>query len=425
MKGLVIEGGRLIDPGNGFNAEADLFIADGRIAAIGTAPAGFSAEARLDARGQIVCPGLIDLAVRPREPGQTQKATIASETEAAAAGGITTLCCLPDTKPVIDTASVVELIRRRAEHADKARVLPLGALTRGLEGELLSEMAALQDAGCPAMHDGGRPVANSRVLRRAMEYAATYELPVFLTPKDLALSEGGLMHEGPVATRMGLPGSPVAAETAGLARDLALVEQTGTRTHFGRLSSARGVEQIARAQRDGLPVSADVAIHQLFLTEMDVWDFNSACRVDPPFRSDGDRHALRAGVATGVIAAICSDHQPHDLDAKAGPFAATEPGISGLDSLLALVLRLVDEGLLPLADALARVTCNPARILGIEAGTLGVGKVADLCVFDPHAVWWYRAEAMVSRGKNSPFLGWEFTGRAMHTLVGGRVVFSR
>jgi len=425
MKGLVIRNGRVIDPANDFDAVADVFVADGRIAAIGQAPAGFEVGDELDAAGLIVCPGLVDLSARLREPGATHKATIASEARAAVAGGITTLCLPPDTKPAIDTSSVVELIRRRAEEAGAARVVPLGALTQELGGQLLSGMAALADAGCPALSDGGRPVANSRVLRRAMEYAATFDLPLLLTPKDLALSEGGLMHEGTVATRLGLPGIPEAAETAALARDLALVEQTGARTHFARLSTARGADWLARARRDGLPVSADVAIHQLFLTEMDLWDFNSTCRVDPPLRGQRDREALRRAVAEGVIEVICSDHQPHDADAKDAPLAGSEPGISGLDSLLALVLRLADEGVLSLARALALVTSNPARVLGIDAGHLSPGAPADLCLFDPDAAWWLSADSMRSRGKNSPFLGWEFTGQVVHTLVGGRRVYSR
>lgn len=424
MKGLVISGGRVVDPASGLDSVADLFIADGRIAAIGSAPAGFVAEETLAAEGYLVCPGLIDLAAHPREPGATHKATVASETRAAAAGGITTLCCVPATDPVVDQPTVVELLRRRAEEADAARLLPLAALTQGLQGEKLSAMAALKDAGCAAVSDGGRPVRSSQVLRRALEYAATFELPVLLTPRDPWLSEEGLIHEGSVSTRLGLAGIPEAAETAALARDLALIEQTGTRCHFGRLSSARGVEHLRRGIAGGLPVSGDVAIHQLFLTELDVWDFDSRCLVQPPLRTIGDRDALRRAVADGTLAVICSDHQPQDVDAKAGPLAATEPGISGVDTLLALVLRLVEEELLTLTQALACVTCNPARVLGIERGTLAAGAVADVCVIDPDAIWRLSAQTMHSRGKNTPFSGWELSGRAVHTLVNGRRIHS-
>lgn len=424
MSSLLIRGGRVVDPANRIDRVADLCIVDGRIQAIDTPPSGFRADHTLDASGKVVCPGLVDMAARLREPGQTYKGSIASETAAAVAGGITTVCLPPDTQPVIDIPSVVQLVRRRAEQAELARVAPLGALTQGLGGQLLSEMAALYEAGCPAMSDGGKPVANSRVLRRALEYAGSFKLPVLLTPKDPWLSDGGLMHEGPVASRLGLPGLPEAAETAALARDLALVEQTGTRTHFCRLSTARGADWLSRARREGLPVTADVAAHQLFLTEMDLWDFNSTCRVDPPLRSQRDRDALRRAVLDGTITVLCSDHQPHDPDAKLAPFAATEPGVSAIDSLLALVLRLADEEAMALPDALALVTCNPARVLGLTVGTLSPGAPADVCVFDPDAVWWLTPETMRSQGKNSPFLGWEFTGRVTHTLVAGRLVYA-
>ncbi len=424
MNGIVISGGRVIDPAHGLDRETDLFIVDGRVAALDQAPAGFAASVEIDAREKWVCPGLIDLATQPREPGQTQKASISSEAKAAAAGGITSFCCQPNTDPVVDLPTVVELLRRRSEEATAARLLPLGALTQNLSGEKLSAMAALRDAGCVAMSDGGRPVVNSQVLRRALEYADTFEITVILTPRDPWLSEGGLAHEGAVSTRLGLIGIPEAAETAALARDLALVEQTGTRTHFGRLSTARSVELIAQALDAGLPVSADVAAHQLFLTELDLWDFNHDAYVQPPLRTVTDREALRRGVASGAIGVICSDHQPHDPDAKSGPLAAIEPGISGLDSLLALVLRLVDEGLLKLPQALATVTCNPARVLGIDRGHLAPGAQADICVIDPHAVWRLEGANIRSRGRNTPFRGWEFTGRATHTLVDGRLVFS-
>lgn len=422
MSSMVIRNGRVLDPASGFDAVTDLYIQDGRISAIGEPPAGFAAATEIDASGLIVCPGLIDLAARLREPGATHKADISSETRAAAAGGITTLCCPPDTQPIIDTPAVVEYIRHRAEPSG-IRVMPLGALTQGLQGQLLSAMASLQAAGCVAVSDGGRPVSNSRVLRQALDYARTFDLPVLLTPRDPGLSEGGLMHEGRVATRMGIAGIPQAAETAALGRDLALVEQTGARVHFGRLSTGRGAELIRRARRDGLPVSADVAIHQLFFTELDLWGFESMYRVEPPFRTAEDRDSLRRAVADGTLL-LCSDHQPHQPDAKQAPLASADPGLSGLDTLLALVLRLVEEGVLPLRDALARVTVDPARVLGLDSGVIAVGRPADLCLFDPDAVWQLREDAMLSRGKNSPFIGWEFTGQTRYTVVGGQLVYS-
>ncbi|MER2528753.1 MAG: dihydroorotase [Candidatus Competibacter denitrificans] len=417
-------GGRLIDPAHRIDTLSDVFIAEGRIVGIGRPPEGFVADRVIDARRRIVCPGLIDLCARLREPGHEHKATIASETRAAAAAGITTLVCPPDTDPVIDEPAVVELIRRRAKATGKARVLALGALTHHLGGERLAEMAALKEAGCVGISDGGYPVSNTLVLRRALEYAATFDLTVFLTPLDGQLASG-IAHEGPIATRMGLPGIPAAAETGALARDLELIRDMGVRVHFGRLTCARSVELIARAQADGLAVTADVAIHQLHLTELDLAGFDSRCHVRPPLRRAQDRDALRAGLVSGVITAICSDHQPHEPDAKQAPFGDTEPGISGLDTLLALSLRLADDDALPLPVVLERLTCGPARILGLDYGQLQTGAVADLCVFDPALAWQATPPMWHSHGQNSPFLGWELQGQVTHTLLAGQVVYER
>ncbi len=419
---IAIRNGRLIDPAHQVDATTDLFVVDGRIAGIGQPPEGFQADRVIDARDRIVCPGLIDLCARLREPGQEHKATIASETAAAAGGGVTTLVCPPDTDPVIDEPAVVELIRRRAKAAGQARVLILGALTHRLRGERLAEMAALQEAGCVGVGDGGRPVASTRVLRRALEYAATFGLTVFLTPLDPALGHG-VAHEGQVATRMGLAGIPAAAETGVIARDLELIRDLGVRVHFGRLSCARSVELVARAQAEGLPVTADVAVHQLHLTEIDLAGFDSRCHVLPPLRGLRDRDALRTGLASGVVGALCSDHHPHEPDAKQAPFGDTEPGISGLDTLLALSLRLAWDELLPLSALIERLTWGPARILGLKSGHLGVGAPADVCVFDPEADWRVEPDRLRSRGQNSPFLGWELRGRVTHTLLEGRVVY--
>ncbi|MEW6353394.1 MAG: dihydroorotase [Pseudomonadota bacterium] len=422
---LSILGGRVIDPAHNIDQAQDLHIEAGRIVALGMAPRDFKAEHIIRAQGKIVFPGLIDLCARLREPGQEHKATIAGETRAAASAGITTLCCPPDTDPVIDTPAVAELIHQRAEHAGHARVVALGALTKGLAGRELSEMIALKEAGCVGLSNALQPISNTQVMRRAMEYAATHGLTVFLHAEDPWLRNRGCAHEGAVSARLGLPGIPEAAETAALARDLILIEQTGVRAHFCRLSSLRAVRMVARAQHDGLPVSADVAAHHLHLTDMDVADFNSDCHVIPPLRALRDRDGLRQGVAEGVLAAVCSDHQPHEPDAKQNPFMATQPGISALETLLALTLRLVDENILTLSAALARLTSGPARILGLDAGTLGVGKSADICIFDPAQTWTLHKEQLVSQGKNSPFSGWEFQGRVTHTLLGGKVVYTR
>ena len=424
MKGLLIKGGHVVDPANKIDAVKDLYIdSTGFITGVGKAPEGFQAERTIDARGKIVCPGLIDLRARLREPGLEYKATMESETRAAVAAGITTLCCPPDTWPVIDTPAMAQMVQSRAWRFGLAFVHPLGALTQGLEGKLLTDMAALEEAGCVGVSNGLEPITDTLVLRRAMEYASTFDLTVYLHAEDPWLRNNGCVHEGEIGTRLGLPGIPEAAETVAVGRDLALIEQTGVRAHFCNLSSARAVAMIAEAQKLGLPVTADVTAHHLHLTEHDIGYFNTQCHVRPPLRALRDRDALRVALANGVIGAICSDHQPHEPDAKLAPFAESSPGISGLETLLPLSLRLVDEKLLSLSEAIARLTVHPAQILGVECGSLSVGATADVCIFDPKARWTLSADKLVSRGRNTPFLGWEFTGRVTHTLVGGDVVF--
>ena len=420
---LIIKGGRLMDPANAVDGNRDLYIDDkGFVVGIGAAPAGFKAARTIDASGRIVCPGLVDLRARLREPGFEYKATIESEARAAVASGITTLCCPPDTVPVIDTPAMAQMIQSRAWRFGFAFIHPLGALTQNLEGKLLTDMEALDDAGCVGFSNAFKPVIDTLVLRRAMEYCATFDLTVFLHSEDPWLRAGGRAHEGEVATRLGLPGTPEAAETVGVARDLALIEHTGVRAHFCNISSARALTMIAQAQQHGLPVSADVTAHHLHLTEHDVVDFNTQCHVRPPLRSARDREALRAALKSGVLAAVCSDHQPHEPDAKLAPFAQSEPGISGLETLLPLTLALTDEGVLGLSEAIALLTHRPADVLGIDAGRLGVGDTADVCIIDLQARWTLEAERMISRGRNSPFLGRPMHGRVTHTLVGGRLV---
>ena len=421
---IKISGGRLIDPENRIDDRLDLYIADGRIAAIGAAPDGFSEDIELDAGGLVVIPGLIDLCARLREPGQEHKASIDGECRAAAAGGITTLCCPPDTDPVIDTPAVVELIRHRAQQAGAARVVTLGALTKGLHGEQLSEMAALQRAGCVGVSNALKPLASTLVERRAFEYAATFGLTVFLHADDAALSANGCIHEGELSTRLGLPGIPQAAETVAVARDLALIQQTGVRAHFCRLTTQHAVRMVARAQFDGVPVSADVAVPHLYLSEVDTVDFGADYHFIPPLRTQEDREWLRKGLLSGTVSALCSDHQPHEPDAKLAPFPATEPGASGVDSLLSLTLKLVDEDQNLLADAIARVTSGPAKILGIPYGDLAVGRAADLCIYAPDSNWRLDETSMNSQGKNTPFRGWEMPGRVRYTLRDGQIIFS-
>ncbi|OGI47169.1 MAG: dihydroorotase [Candidatus Muproteobacteria bacterium RBG_16_65_34] len=421
---LLIQGGHLVDPANLVDAEKDLYIDDeGFVVGVGKAPEGFKPERILDAKGRIVCPGLVDLRARLREPGLEYKATIESEVQAAVAAGITTLCCPPDTNPVIDTPAMAQMIQHRAWRFGLAFIHPLGALTKGLAGMELTDMRALNDAGCVGLTNALAPVTDTLVMRRALEYAASFDLTVFLHSEDPWLHANGCMHEGEVSTRLGLPGIPEAAEIVGVARDLALIEQTGVRAHFCGLSSARAVAMIARAQGRGLPVSADASAHHLHLTEHDIGFFDTQCHVLPPLRSLQDREGLRAAVQRGTIAAICSDHQPHEPDAKLAPFAESEPGVSALETLLPLTLRLVDENLLTLNQAIAMLTVKPARILGVDAGHLGVGATADVCIFDPEARRTLTAENMVSRGRNTPFLGRELRGRVTHTLVGGDTAF--
>jgi len=422
---LSIRGARVIDPARGYYAVTDLHVAAGKIVALGPAPDGFCPERTLEADGWLAIPGLIDLCARLREPGAEQKATLRSETRAAAAAGITTLCCPPDTHPVIDTPAVAQLIRRTAARHGFARVLPAGSLTRGLKGKHLSEMAALQQAGCPVLSHADRPLNDTRVLRRALEYATTFALTCMLSPVDGPLSEGGLVHEGVVSARLGLPGIPEAAETVAVARDLALAEQTGARIHFRGLSTARGVAMVAEARARGIAVTADVGVHQLFLTEEAIGTFDANAYVLPPLRTEADRQALRAAVAAGHIDALCSDHQPHEPDAKLNPLPQTQPGLSGLETLLPLTLRLVTEGVLSLHAALACVTSKPAAILGLDAGRVAPGAVADLCIVDPGARWRVSPETLYSRGHNTPFLGAEMQGQTRWTLLGGRIVFAR
>jgi dihydroorotase len=419
---ISIRHGRLIDPANGIDGLLDLHIAEGRVLAVGDAPAGFTPDRVLDANDQVVCPGLVDLCARLREPGQEHKGTIASETAAAAAAGITTLCCPPDTWPVIDTPAVAQLISQTAERVGRARVVPAGALTQGLDGQQISEMVALSQAGCAVMSQADRPILNTLVLRRAMEYAATFGLGVFLRPQDPFLRDNGCAHEGQVSARLGLPGIPAAAETVALARDLALAEQTGARVHFRGLSCARSLEMLAEAKQRHIAVTADVGVHQLFLTEEDLEGFDSQCHLDPPLRTAADRAALRDAVRDGLVTAVCSDHQPHEADAKLAPFPGTAPGMAALETLLPLMLRLVAKDLLDLPTAIARLTSGPAAILGLPLGDLATGRVADVCVFDPQARWRVGPDAWLSQGRNTPFLGARMKGRVRWTLLGGRVV---
>lgn len=417
-----ILGARVIDPSSGLDRVADLYLEDGRLAAIGQAPAGFHADKTLEAQGLVAAPGLVDLSVALREPGYSRKGSIASETLAAAAGGVTSLCCPPQTKPVLDTSAVAELILDRAREAGHAKVFPIGALSKNLAGEQLAELVALRDAGCVAFGNGLDSFRSTRTLRRALEYAATFDLTVIFHSQDHDLAEGGLAHEGATASFLGLPGIPETAETVALARDLLLVEQSGVRAHFSQLTSARGAQLIAEAQARGLPVSADVALYQLILTDEALQDFSSLYHVQPPLRTRSDREGLRQAVKSGVISAIASHHQPHERDAKLAPFGATEPGISSVQLLLPLAMSLVQDGLLDLPTLLARLSAGPAEALRLPAGRLAVGAPADLLLFDPQAST-LAGESWYSKGANCPFIGHCLPGAVRYTLVDGRISY--
>lgn len=418
-----IHGGRVIDPANRVDTRQDIYLANGRVVGLGHPPEGFAADLEIAAEGQVVCPGFIDLSARLREPGDEHKATIASESRAAAAGGITTVCMPPDTCPIIDTPAVAQLIQDKAALAGQLRIQPIGALTRGLRGQDLSEMSALKEAGCRAVSNATVPVANTLVLRRALEYAASHDLLVIVRPEDRDLADQGCAHEGTISTRMGLRGIPYAAETVAVAQVLALIEHTGARVHFAQLSSARALRSIARARDKGLLVTADVAIHQLHLTDEAIQDFDANYHLRPPLRESSDRDALRDGLRDGVITALCSDHQPHEPDAKLDAFPATEPGIATLQTLLPLTLALVEAGTLTLNQALAALTSGPAAILGLQSGSLSVGSVADFCIFDPEQPWTLDGDTWLSEGRNTPYWGQTMQGRVTQTFLEGVRVF--
>ncbi len=426
---ILIQGGRVIDPQSGFDQTADIAIRGSAIASVGALPADFKPDQTIDATGCIVAPGLVDLAVRLREPGHEHAGMLASELSAAAAGGVTSVICPPDTDPVLDEPGLVEMLRYRAEKLQTSRVFPLGALTRNLQGEVLTEMLALTDAGCVAFSQAEVPLVNTQVMLRALQYASTFGCAVWLRPQDLHLGQG-VAASGPLATRMGLSGVPVAAETIALHTIFELVRATQARVHLCRISSAAGVQLVRQAKADGLPITCDVSINSLHLIDTDMGYFDSRMRLNPPLRQQRDRDALRIGLADGTIDALVSDHTPVDEDAKALPFAEAEPGATGLELLLSLALKWSQEDRIELPRALAVLTSNPARVLGTplgamhgHAGQLKVGGMADICIFDPAERWTVTPQTLHSQGKHTPFSGYELPGRVRCTLVGGRVAY--
>ena len=423
---IKISNGRLIDPANDIDKKGTLCIAGDVIVFTGSrSPSDFTPDIEIDAAGQWVCPGIIDLGARFREPGLEHKATIASESAAAASGGVTAVCYPPDTDPVLDTPAVVELIHQRTEKCNKTRIYPIAALTHALGGEFLAEIHALKEAGCLAVSNANRPIASTEVWRRAMEYSASVDIPIFIHPEDPFLRNSGVVHEGALSTRLGLPPIPNTAETLAVSQALLLIEQTGVRAHFCRLSCSRSIELIAQAKREGLPVTADVSVCHLFLTEMDVDGYNTDCHLIPPLRGLTDKQALTQGLVDGIIDAVCSDHQPHDDDAKAAPFSLTEPGASSLELLLPLMLDLTHKKILSPTQVINCLSANPARILGLESGSLSKGSPADIILIDTNKSWTVNRENLLSAGKNTPFDGWELQGKVSHTLLAGEIVFQQ
>lgn len=426
---ILIRNGRVIDPARNFDALCDVAVAAGRVIGVGQVPEGFAPNRTIDARGCIVAPGLVDLAVRLREPGHEHEGMLESEMAAAVAGGVTSVVCPPDTDPVLDEPGLVDMLKFRAEKLHQARVFPLGALTRGLAGEVLTEMAELTESGCVGFSQAEVPLQNTQVLQRALQYAATYGYTVWLRPQEYHLGKG-VAASGPLATRLGLSGIPVAAETIALHVIFELMRVTGARVHLCRISSAAGVALVRAAKEEGLKVTCDVSINSLHLTDVDIGYFDSRMRLSPPLRQQRDRDALREGLADGTIDALVSDHTPVDEDAKVLPFAEAEPGATGLELLLGLGLKWGQESGVGLMRALAVLTCEPARVLGASLGTLQAsagqlvdGGVADVCIFDPQDAWTVAPEALRSQGRNTPFGGHELPGRVRCTIVGGTVAY--
>ncbi|RYY97362.1 MAG: dihydroorotase [Comamonadaceae bacterium] len=420
---ILIHNGRVIDPASGFDGTATVAIVDGKIQSIGEAPAGFQAERTFDAAGCLVLPGLVDLCARLREPGYEHEGMLESEMNAAVAGGVTSLVCPPDTDPVLDEPGLVEMLKFRAEKLRRARLFPQGALTRGLQGEVLTEMAALSEAGCIGFGQAEVPLTNTQVLQRALQYASTYGHTVWLRPQDRDLGKG-VAASGALATRLGLSGVPVAAETIALFTIFELMKSTGARVHLCRLSSAAGVKLLRDAKAAGLPVSADISINSLHLTDTDIGYFDSRARLTPPLRQQRDRDALSAALADGTLDALVSDHTPVEADAKTLPFAESEAGATGLELLLPLALQWSRRDGASLQRAVEVVTAAPAKLLGGAAvGRLAVGAPADLVIADPAREWQVLPQALRSQGKYTPFADHALQGAVRATLVGGQLVY--
>jgi dihydroorotase len=422
---ILIKNGHVMDASQKLDQIKDVYISDGKIAAIGNAPADFKADQTLDAHGKWVLPGLVDLSARLREPGSEYKATLLSELRAAMAGGVTSLACPPDTDPVLDEPGLVEMLKHRAKSHALANVYPLGAITRQLQGHLLTEMFALTSAGCVGFSQADSAIVDTQVLWRAFEYAATFGYTLFMRAEDPYLAKNGVAHDGEVASRLGLKGIPVAAESIALQTMLRVAQATGAKLHIARVSTAESVELIRQAKQEGMQVTADVSIQHLHLTEMDIGFFDSMVHLTPPVRTQRDRDALRAGLLDGTLDAICSDHTPVDDDGKALPFAESHPGASALELLLPLTLKWAAQAKISPAQALEKITQIPAKILGVPAGNLQVGANADVVIYNPEVEWRVESHVLVSQGKNTPFMRQSLSGKVTETLTNGRLVFQQ
>jgi dihydroorotase len=423
MPDILLRGGRVIDPVRDFDAQADVLVVDGNIARIERGLAAPGAKV-IDAKNCWVVPGLIDLHVHLREPGQEYKENIETGTVAAAAGGFSAVCCMPNTNPLNDTRAVTDLIVQRARDKGAVRVYPIGCITQGQKGETLADMGELQEAGCVAVSDDGHGVMNSEVMRRALEYARSFHMPLIQHCEDSALSASGAMHEGLASTRFGIRAQPAAAESAMLARALELVALTGGRYHMAHISCAESVRLIRDAKKRGLPVTCEVTPHNLMLTDEACAGYDTFFKMNPPLRSAADQAALREALADGTIDAIATDHAPHTSIEKDVEFEQAANGVIGLETALALAVELVDAGVLTPAKLVMRMSAGPAQLLGLPGGSLAVGVPADLTVIDPQAAWICDAARFRSKARNTPFGGRAMRGRPVLTVVGGRIVFS-
>jgi len=426
---LLIKAGQVIDPTSGLNTVQDVAIASGRVVAMGAVTADFTPDRVIDASGCIVAPGLVDLCARLREPGFEHESMLESEMSAAVAGGVTSLVCPPDTDPVLDEPGLVDMLKSRAEKLHQARVFPLGALTKGLKGEVLTEMAELTESGCIGFGQADQPIVNTQVLQRCLQYAASFGYSVWLRPQDFWLGQG-VAASGPLATRMGLSGVPVVAEVIALHTIFEMLHSTPVHVHLCRISSAAGLALVKAAKAQGLPVTCDVSVHNLHLIDVDMGYYDSRLRLEPPVRQQADRLALRAGLADGTLDALVSDHNPVEADAKNLPFAQAEPGATAVELLLSLAIKWANEDQVPLSRALAVLTSGPASVLGNSLGSLqsslgqlAIGGVADVCIYQPTAYWEVCDANLRSQGKYTPFGGYELPAQVRATVVNGYVAF--